>query len=140
MVIGVLDVELIRHHPCNCKLLAGSHLRNFIHYFLGNLVQSMEKSESDQAMTKKRDRLEIIYDFLNIIRNHDNSIKPTPLLRFSNLSSQRFADYLKEMEMKEFIKVLETKKGRKMITLKDKGFRFLEKYQTIRGFIEDFGL
>lgn len=100
----------------------------------------MEKSESDQAMTKKRDRLEIIYDFLNIIRNHDNSIKPTPLLRFSNLSSQRFADYLKEMEMKEFIKVLETKKGRKMITLKDKGFRFLEKYQTIRGFIEDFGL
>ncbi|MBR9681315.1 MAG: hypothetical protein GOV00_00785 [Candidatus Altiarchaeota archaeon] len=91
-------------------------------------------------MTKKRDRLEIIYDFLSIIKKHDNSIKPTPLLRFSNLSSQRFAEYLKEMGEKDFIKVLENKKGRKMITLTDKGFRFLEKYGTIRGFIEDFGL
>ena len=91
-------------------------------------------------MTKKRDRLEIIYDFLSIIKKYDNSIKPTPLLRLSNLSSQRFVEYLKEMEEKEFVKVLENRKGRKTITLTDKGFQFLDKYQTIRGFIDEFGL
>ena len=91
-------------------------------------------------MTKKRDRLEIIYDFLSIVKKHDNSIKPTPLLRLSNLSSQRFAEYLSEMVEKEFVKVLENRKGRKTITLTDKGFQFLNKYRTIRGFIDEFGL
>ncbi len=91
-------------------------------------------------MNKKRDRLEIIYDFLNVVRKHDNSIKPTPLLRFSNLSSQRFKEYLSELEEKGFVKVLENKKGRKKITLTDKGFQFLQKYKTIRGFIDEFGL
>ncbi|HDR53766.1 MAG TPA: hypothetical protein ENN60_03825 [archaeon] len=89
---------------------------------------------------RKRDRLEIVYDFLSIIRKYDNSIKPTPLLRLSNLSSQRFSEYLKELEGKEFVKVLENRRGRKTVTLTDKGFRFLEKYQVIRGFIDDFGL
>lgn len=91
-------------------------------------------------MNKKRDRLKIIYDFLRIIKDNNNSVKPTPLLRLSNLSSQRFAEYMSELEGKGFIKVFENRKGRKTVTLTDKGFRFLEKYGTIRGFIEDFGL
>jgi len=91
-------------------------------------------------VSRKRDRLEIIYDFLKLINERDNSIKPTPLLRLSNLSSQSFAEYLNELEEKEFLKILENKKGRKTITLTDKGFKFIEKYRTIRGFIDDFGL
>ncbi|MBR9679997.1 MAG: hypothetical protein GOU99_03035 [Candidatus Altiarchaeota archaeon] len=91
-------------------------------------------------MGKKRDRLEIIYDFLKTIKNNNNSIKPTPLLRLSNLSSQRFAEYLSELEEKQFIKILESSNGRRIITLTDKGFGFLEKYRTIKGFIADFGL
>lgn len=91
-------------------------------------------------MTKKRDRLEVIYDFLKIIQNHHNSIKPTPLLRQSNLSSQSFAEYFQEMLSKGFIKQNQDKKGKKYITLTGKGFQFLEKYKLIIGFIDEFEL
>ena len=89
---------------------------------------------------KKRDRLEVIYDILKIIRDHNNSIKPTPLLRYSNLSSSSFSEYYGEMISKEFIKEIIDKKGRKYITLTDKGFRYLEKYRLILGFIDEFEL
>jgi len=48
-------------------------------------------------MKRKRDRLEVIYDILKIIRHYNNSIKPTPLLRYSNLSSQSFSEYISEL-------------------------------------------
>ena len=89
---------------------------------------------------KKRERLEVIYDILNIIRDSKNSIKPTPLLRKSNLSSNNFSEYYKELQEKEFVKEILDKKGRKYITLTDKGFTFLEKYKVITGFIEEFEL
>jgi len=89
---------------------------------------------------KKRDRLEVIFDILNIIRSHHNSIKPTPLLRRSNLSSSSFSEYYKELTAKGFIKEIADKTGKKYITLTDKGFKFLEKYKLILGFIEDFEL
>ena len=89
---------------------------------------------------KKRGRLEVIRDILKIIKDKNNSIKPTPLLRFSNLSSQRFNEYYSELKEKSFVKEIEDKKGRKFVTLTDKGFRFLEKYNLIVGFIDDFGL
>ncbi len=91
-------------------------------------------------MSKKRDRLEVIYDILKIIQESSNSIKPTPLLRKSNLSSQSFAEYFDELQKKSFVKELLDKKGRKFITLTDKGFKYLEKYNMIRGFITEFEL
>ena len=91
-------------------------------------------------MQKKRDRLEIIYSILKIIQDKGNSIKPTPLLRFANMSSQSFSEYYKELMKKEFIRESLDKKQRKYITLTDKGFKFLEKYKLILGFIEEFEL
>lgn len=91
-------------------------------------------------MIKKRDRLGVIYDFLKIIQDSHNSIKPTPLLRRSNLSSQSFREYFEGMMNKGFIKEVVDSKGRKYITLTDKGFRYLEKYKTILGFIDEFEL
>jgi len=91
-------------------------------------------------MIKKRERLEVIYDILSIIRKHHNSIKPTPLLRYSNLSSQSFSEYYKELKQKGLIREVQNHKGKKFITLTDKGFKFLEKYKTILGFIEEFEL
>lgn len=88
----------------------------------------------------RRDRLEIIHDILTIIRKHGNSILPTPLLRFSNLSTQNFNRYMEELIEKGMVKEIYDEKGRKYYTLTDKGFRFLEKYQKIREFIEEFGL
>ena len=88
---------------------------------------------------RKRDRLEVIFDILKIIQTNHNSIKPTPLLRYSNLSSKSFAEYFNELQKKELVKEVNDK-GRKYITLTDKGFRFLDKYKMIRGFIDEFDL
>lgn len=88
----------------------------------------------------KRNRLRIIYDILNMIRRHGNSIKPTPLLRFSNLSSQSFSKYLDELMEKGFIKEDVDKKKRKVIVLTVKGHKYLEKYKAINKFIDDFNL
>jgi predicted transcriptional regulator len=88
----------------------------------------------------KRDRLKVIYDILKIIKDNKNSIKPTPLLRYSNLSTKSFNDYMNELVKNEFIKQVIDKKDKKVFTLTDKGFRYLEKYRMIVGFIEDFGL
>ena len=91
-------------------------------------------------MREKRDRLEVIYDFLRIIQENHNSIKPTPLLRKSNLSSQSFNEYFEELLDKQFIKEIENKKKKNYVTLTDKGFEYLEKYKMILGFIDEFEL
>lgn len=91
-------------------------------------------------MSKKRDRLEIIYTILKIIQDKNNSIRPTPLLRYTNVSSQSFKEYYDELLQKKFIRKIEDKKGKKTISLTDKGFRFIEKYSYILGFIEEFEL
>jgi predicted transcriptional regulator len=92
------------------------------------------------SLNRKRDRLEVIHDILIIIRDSHNSIKPTPLLRKSNLSSQSFADYYGELLSKGLVKEILDKKGRKYISLSDQGFKYLEKYSLILGFIEEFEL
>jgi predicted transcriptional regulator len=89
---------------------------------------------------RKRERLEMIFDILNIIRNNQNSIKPTPLLRQSNLSSQSFTEYLNELLEKDLIKEITDENERKFLTLTDKGFKYLDKYKLILGFIEEFEL
>ena len=91
-------------------------------------------------MTRKRDRLGVIYDILRIIRANYNSIRPTPLLRYSNLSSQSYSEYYDELLQKGFIKEVIDKKGKKYITLTDKGFKYLEKYKLILGFVDEFEL
>ena len=89
---------------------------------------------------KKRDRLEVIHDILGVIRDHHNSIKPTPLLRLSNLSSQGFAGYMRELKEKGLVKEIRDRKGRRFITLTDDGFKYLDRYRMIKGFIRDFNL
>ncbi|MCM2325311.1 MAG: hypothetical protein NDI94_02520 [Candidatus Woesearchaeota archaeon] len=91
-------------------------------------------------MAKKRDRLEIIYAILKIIQDNKNSIKITPLLRYSNISSQSFSEYFSELLQKELVREVIEKKTGKYITLTDKGFKYLEKYQYILGFIDEFEL
>lgn len=87
----------------------------------------------------KRAKLEIMRDILKIIQNNRNSIKPTPLLRKSGLSSQRFKEYYLELLEKKLLKE-ETRHSGRFIILTEGGFRFLEKYKTIVEFIEEFNL
>jgi len=91
-------------------------------------------------MESKRNRLKIIYDILNMIRRHNNTIRPTPLLRYSNLSTQSFSRYLDELMERGFIKEGQDKKKRKLIVLTAKGHEYLKKYNVITKFIEDFSL
>jgi len=85
----------------------------------------------------KRNKLEIVKDILKIIQDN-HSIKPTPLLRRLNISSSRFKEYYSELLEKEFLK--ETYGKNKKITLTEKGQKYLEKYQTIINFIDEFEL
>jgi predicted transcriptional regulator len=87
----------------------------------------------------KRGKLEIIKDILEVIRDNHNSIKFTPLLRKSNLSSKRFKEYYSEMNEKGFIKEI-TNKNNKFLSLTDKGFEYLEKFKVIIGFLDEFDL
>lgn len=91
-------------------------------------------------MSKKRDKLGVVFDILSTINASHNSIKPTPLLRRSNLSSSSFSEYYNELIAKGFIKEISDNKGRKYITLTDKGFNYIQKYKLITGFIEEFEL
>jgi predicted transcriptional regulator len=91
-------------------------------------------------MESKRNRLKIIYDILNMIRRHNNAIKPTPLLKYSNLSTQSFSRYLDELMERGFIKEGQDKKKRKIIMLTGRGHEYLKKYNVIIKFIEDFSL
>lgn len=88
----------------------------------------------------KRGKLEILRDILSIIRENNNSIRFTPLLRKSNVSSKKFYEYLDDLLGKQFVKENIDRKGIKFICLTDKGFKYLEKYQTIVQFIEEFEL
>lgn len=88
----------------------------------------------------KRGKIEIIRDILQIIQENQNSIRPTPLLRKSNLSTGRFLEYLNELLEKKLIKESVDKKGKKCFALTERGFRYLDQYKNIIGFIEEFEL
>ncbi|MCK4997399.1 hypothetical protein KAS08_03770 [Candidatus Pacearchaeota archaeon] len=85
----------------------------------------------------KRNKLEIIRDILKIVQEN-RTIRPTPLLRKSNLSSSRFKEYYTEILEKKFVK--ESYGKNKEITLDEKGVRYLEKYTAIISFIDEFEL
>lgn len=86
----------------------------------------------------KRGRLEIMRDILFILEHNRGSIKPTPLLRRSNLSTARFKEYFGELLSKGFVNVEGDKDREVLIT--EKGRKFIEKYKTIVDFIDEFGL
>ena len=90
-------------------------------------------------MGKKRNRLQVIYDILNVIRDKSGRIKPTHILYKSNLSHQMMEDYLDELKIKQFIIEQKTKTG-KTYVITDKGLKYLQEYSTINNFMDAFGL
>lgn len=90
-------------------------------------------------MNKKRNRLEVIKDILEVIRNRNGRIKPTHILYKSNLSYQMMEDYLSELIGKGFIIEIKQPKG-KTYAVTDKGLQYLQQYKTISEFTHSFGL
>jgi predicted transcriptional regulator len=89
--------------------------------------------------TKKRERLDVIKDILQTIRQN-REIKPTRLLYASNLSPQMFKEYINELISKKFIKFEVDDKEKKTFSLTKKGQDFLLQYKVIEEFIDNFGL
>ena len=90
-------------------------------------------------MTKKRNKLEIIKDILEVIKNKNGKIKPTHILYKSNLSYIMMEDYLTELIGKNFIEERINGKNKTYI-IKARGLEFLEKYSMIEDFTTSFGL
>jgi predicted transcriptional regulator len=97
-------------------------------------------------MNKKRTRLEVIKDILEVIKSRNGKIKPTHILYKSNLSYAMMESYLAELKEKGFIIELDAggRRGRngnfKSYKITDKGLEYLNKYSLVANFTESFGL
>lgn len=89
-------------------------------------------------MSKKRNRLEVIYDILVAIRNKNGRIKPTHILYKSNLSHKMMNEYLSDLIEKGFVE--ESEGSSKTYSLTQKGFEYIDRYRFIIEFNDSFGL
>lgn len=89
-------------------------------------------------MAKKREKLEIIRDILEVIQEKRH-IRSTRLLHASNLSTQMFKEYIGLSISRKLIEEVLIKK-KKNFSLTDKGKLFLEEYKSIERVIRTFGL
>lgn len=89
-------------------------------------------------MTLKRGRPEIAFDILSAVYESKGQIKPTRLLYKSNLSYARLKVYVDSLIRQGLLHV--KKDGRhKLITLTQKGYDYLNRYDQVKEFIESFG-
>lgn len=90
-------------------------------------------------MNKKRNRLEVIRDILEVVRAKSGKIKPTHILYKSNLSHQMMEEYLEELIEKGFL-VRHAKEKGKTYSITEKGLKYLSQYRMIAEFTNSFGL
>ncbi len=90
-------------------------------------------------MSRKRDRLKIIYDILKVISERSGKIRPTHILYKSNLSPIMLDEYIKELLSKQLIKENLEGKG-KTYSITGLGQEYLEKFKVVTDFMESFGL
>lgn len=91
-------------------------------------------------MNRKRERLEIIYSILKTIQENPKNTKPTHILYKSNLSHQMLTEYLKELSDGKFLEEKTDKQSKKYYVLTEKGFKYLQDYQIVQGFLDSYGL
>jgi len=89
-------------------------------------------------MERKRNRTEIIFDMLDIIKNKNGKIKPTHLMYKANLSHKQMQLYLNELIENGLIEKTQEKKM--MIKITKKGIDFCLKYSQVREFERTFGI
>ncbi len=91
-------------------------------------------------MNKKRDKLEIIHSILKTLQEKGEHTKPTHILYKSNLSHQMLTEYLTELIKGKFIEEITTNDRKKHYRLTEKGFSYLKDYDSIKAFLESYGL
>lgn len=89
--------------------------------------------------SKRRAKVEIIYDMVKSIHDKGGKIKPTHLLYKSNLSHGKMKEYLGEL-MKQGMVEEFVEKDKKLFRITEKGSNFLIEYSKIKEFSDSFGL
>jgi predicted transcriptional regulator len=89
---------------------------------------------------KKRSRLEVIFDILCVVRDHEHRVKITPLIRYSGLSPQSFASYYEKLIEKGLLVEQNDKKEGRLIVLTQKGCDYIREYHFVLRFIREFEL
>ena len=90
-------------------------------------------------MAERRNKQQILYDIVYLIRRKNNKVKPTHILYGGNLSYNRMKVYLDELEAKGLIEQFEDK-HRKFYRLTQKGFEFISQIEKIKQVEEAFGI
>lgn len=90
-------------------------------------------------MSRKRNKLEIVKDILEVVKARNGKVKPTHILYKSNLSHQMMGQYLTELKVKEMIKEGKLGNG-KTYFITQKGLDYLSQYRMIAEFTQSFGL
>ena len=91
-------------------------------------------------MSKKRDKLEIIKDILETVRDKGDKVKPTHIMYKANLSHQMLTDYTNDLLHKQLMELKVDKKGKRTFSLTEKGFNYLKDYKMFRGFVDSYGI
>jgi len=91
-------------------------------------------------MSGKRDRVAIMNDMLEFIREKNGDAKPTHIMYKANLSNEMLTEYIKELLKKEFIIEHKDKDEKRTYSLTDKGFKFLTEYTKMKGFLAAYDL
>lgn len=89
-------------------------------------------------MGERREKLDIIEDILEAIRDKGGIIKPTHLLYKSNLSHDSMKRYVSELMDKGMLEEVEDKTIKKF-SITDKGLKFLSDYKQVKEFTDSFG-
>ena len=89
-------------------------------------------------MAERREKLDIIKDILQAIRDKGGVIKPTHLLYKSNLSHDSMKRYVGDLIEKNMVFIQEEKRGKKY-SITDKGLKFLSDYEQVKQFTDSFG-
>ncbi|HLC47197.1 MAG TPA: winged helix-turn-helix domain-containing protein [Candidatus Nanoarchaeia archaeon] len=88
----------------------------------------------------KRDRITIINDILEFVRDKEGKAKPTHIMYKANLSNEMLNEYVRELLGKEFIKESKDKREKRTYSLTDKGFKFIAEYKQMKGFLASYDL